>query len=161
MTSFSDPPLLTEPWFGAKGRSNSIMSDNDIKGLDALQDYRLSSLFQASVSKSPLIGHRNSFGSLQKDSHRQRISSHINGSNIKSPNMSMEDPVYFSPKASLGEGVWREEGFTSPKSKDRSAELSSFSSGDEEDFQRDLASLDADIARIQRSLRETAKRSDL
>ena len=35
-------------------------------------------------------------------------------------------------------------------------DLSSLSSGEEEDFRRDLANLDANIARIQKSLRETA-----
>ena len=35
-------------------------------------------------------------------------------------------------------------------------DVSSLSSRDEEEFKRDLATLDADIARIQRSLRETA-----
>lgn len=38
-------------------------------------------------------------------------------------------------------------------------DLSSLSSGEEEDFRRDLANLDANIARIQKSLRETALRT--
>ena len=38
-------------------------------------------------------------------------------------------------------------------------ELSSLSSCEEEDFRRDLANLDANIARIQKSLRETALRT--
>lgn len=75
--------------------------------------------------------------------------------------MSQDGPVYFSPKASLGPGIWTAEDsvYLSPEFKNKSAELSSLSSRDEEEFQRDLQSLDAEIARIQRSLRETAKRT--
>jgi len=38
-------------------------------------------------------------------------------------------------------------------------DLSPFSSGEEEDFRRGLENLDANIARIQKSLRETALRT--
>lgn len=43
--------------------------------------------------------------------------------------------------------------------KENGGDLSSLSSGEEEDFKRDLANLDANIARIQKSLRETAYRT--
>lgn len=43
--------------------------------------------------------------------------------------------------------------------KENGVDLSSLSSGEEEDFKRDLANLDANIARIQKSLRETAYRT--
>lgn len=43
--------------------------------------------------------------------------------------------------------------------KENGGDLSSLSSGEEEDFIRDLANLDANIARIQKSLRETALRT--
>jgi hypothetical protein len=75
--------------------------------------------------------------------------------------MSPDGPVYFSPKASLGPGAWTagDSSYLSPESKNKNADLSSLSSRDEEEFQRDLVSLDAEIARIQRSLRETAMRT--
>lgn len=151
-------PSLSEPRIiPSLNQPSTSITDSDMIGLEALQDHRLSSLFEASINKGPMINNQRSLGSAERDSyhHRQRptISPYITRN--KSPNISIEDPVCFSPKASLGKGAWDEGGFA----KDRSLELSPFSSGDEEDFQRDLANLDADIARIQRSLRETAKRS--
>ncbi|EDO42440.1 predicted protein [Nematostella vectensis] len=73
-----------------------------------------------------------------------------------SPDKPLEGPGLLNTLAVLG--------MNSPSSRpganDTSADLSSLSSQDEQEFQRDLASLDADIARIQRSLRQAALKTE-
>ena len=84
----------------------------------------------------------------------------------KSPLLENKKHLRFADAAhdiSLGaNGIGMDEGGLTMEDLDEQehgGDLSSLSSGEEEDFRRDLANLDANIARIQKSLRETALRT--
>ena len=68
------------------------------------------------------------------------------GDELKHPEMKNERTSSASHEGSL-------------KEEQNGGDLSSLSSEEEEEFRRDLANLDADIARIQKSLRETVRRT--
>jgi len=127
------------------------LTNSDIAGFEALQDHRLSSLYETTIRKSPVLNSHQTISSTE----RRKTNSSSYRTRTRSPSSSTDDSICFSPKASLGRGAWDEGEFVN----NRSVSSSTSTSRDEDDFQRDLANLDADIARIQRSLRETARRS--